>query len=125
MDGDTKHGPDRVEDDDPLAVTASTSRPEKEWAIDAESKWYRRYWFASAPVTLAAVALAPLRLVVRTCDACATAKFDAQQALDGLAKSSENAEVTSGACDGECAGPSVSVEIDGEPAVCELRTVSS
>ena len=67
-------------------------------------------------------ALAPLRLVVRTCDACATAKFDAQQALDGLAKSSENAEVTSGACDGECAGPSVSVEIDGEPAVCERRT---
>ena len=66
-------------------------------------------------------ALAPLRLVVRTCDACATAKFDAQQALDGLAKSSENAEVTSGACDGECAGPSVSVEIDGEPAVCERR----
>ena len=62
MDGDTKHGPDRVEDDDPLAVTASTSPPEKEWAIDAESKWYRRYWFASAPVTLAAVALAPLRL---------------------------------------------------------------
>ena len=62
-------------------------------------------------------ALAPLRLVVRTCGACATAKFDAQQALDGLAKSSENAEVTSGACDGECAGPSVSVEIDGEPAV--------
>ena len=66
-------------------------------------------------------ALAPLRLVVRTCGACATAKFDAQQALDGLAKSSENAEVTSGACDGECAGPSVSVEIDGEPAVCERR----
>ena len=62
MDGDTKHGPDRLEDDDPLAVTASTSPPEKEWAIDAESKWYRRYWFASAPVTLAAVALAPLRL---------------------------------------------------------------
>ena len=30
-------------------------------------------------------------------------KFDAQQALDGLAKSSENAEVTSGACDGESA----------------------
>ena len=66
-------------------------------------------------------ALAPLRLVVRTCGACATAKFDAQQALDGLAKSSENAEVTSGTCDGECAGPSVSVEIDGEPAVCERR----
>ena len=66
-------------------------------------------------------ALAPLRLVVRTCGACATAKFDAQQALDGLAKSSENAEVTSGACDGECAGPSVSVEIDGEPAVWKRR----
>ena len=66
-------------------------------------------------------ALAPLRLVVRTCGACATAKFDAQQALDGLAKSSENAEVTSGACDGECAGPSVSVEIDGEPAVWKPR----
>ena len=66
-------------------------------------------------------ALAPLRLVVRTCGSCATGKFDAQQALDGLAKSSENAEVTSGACDGECAGPSVSVEIDGEPAVCERR----
>ena len=66
-------------------------------------------------------ALAPLRLVVRTCGACATAKFDAQQALDGLAKSSENAEVTSGACDGECAGPSVSVEIDGEPAVSLRR----
>ena len=66
-------------------------------------------------------ALAPLRLVVRTCGACATGKFDAQQALDGLAKSSENAEVTSGVCDGECAGPSVSVEIDGEPAVCERR----
>ena len=69
-------------------------------------------------------ALAPLRLVVRTCGACATAKFDAQQALDGLAKSSENAEVTSGTCDGECAGPSVRVELDGEPAVwerCPLR----
>ena len=70
-------------------------------------------------------ALAPLRLVVRTCDACATAKFDAQQALDGLAKSSENAEVTSGACDGECAGPSVSVEIDGEAAVRERRPRAS
>ena len=70
-------------------------------------------------------ALAPLRLVVRTCGACATAKFDAQQALDGLAKSSENAEVTSGACDGECAGPSVSVEIDGEAAVRERRPRAS
>ena len=70
-------------------------------------------------------ALAPLRLVVRTCGACATAKFDAQQALDGLAKSSENAEVTSGACDGECAGPSVRVELDGEPAVCERRPHAS
>ena len=66
-------------------------------------------------------ALAPLRLVVRTCGSCATGKFDAQQALDGLAKSSENAEVTSGACDGECAGPSVSVEIDGEAAVSLRR----
>ena len=77
-------------------------------------------WWLCALV-LQSRALAPLRLIVRTCGACGTAKFDAQQALDGLAKSSENAEVTSGACDGECAGPSVSVEIDGEPAVWKPR----
>ena len=92
-------------------------------AIDAMRFTRTSCWLCA--LFLQSRALAPLRLVVRTCGACATAKFDAQQALDGLAKSSENAEVTSGACDGECAGPSVSVEIDGEPAVCERRTVSS
>ena len=86
-------------------------------AIDAMRFTRTSCWLCA--LVLQSRALAPLRLVVRTCGACATAKFDAQQALDGLAKSSENAEVTSGACDGECAGPSVSVEIDGEPAVCE------
>ena len=85
-------------------------------AIDAMRFLRRSNWWLCA-LLIRCRALAPLRLVVRTCNACATAKFDAQQALDGLAKSSENAEVTSGACDGECAGPSVSVEIDGEPAV--------
>ena len=89
-------------------------------AIDAMRFTRTSCWLCA--LFLQSRALAPLRLVVRTCGACATAKFDAQQALDGLAKSSENAEVTSGACDGECAGPSVSVEIDGEPAVCERRT---
>ena len=84
-------------------------------AIDAMRFTRTSCWLCA--LVLQSRALAPLRLVVRTCGACATAKFDAQQALDGLAKSSENAEVTSGACDGECAGPSVSVEIDGEPAV--------
>ena len=84
-------------------------------AIDAMRFTRTSCWLCA--LFLQSRALAPLRLVVRTCGACATAKFDAQQALDGLAKSSENAEVTSGACDGECAGPSVSVEIDGEPAV--------
>ena len=88
-------------------------------AIDAMRFTRTSCWLCA--LVLQSRALAPLRLVVRTCGACATAKFDAQQALDGLAKSSENAEVTSGACDGECAGPSVSVEIDGEPAVCERR----
>ena len=88
-------------------------------AIDAMR--FRSSIYSLCALLIRCRALAPLRLVVRTCGACATGKFDAQQALDGLAKSSENAEVTSGACDGECAGPSVSVEIDGEPAVCERR----
>ena len=88
-------------------------------AIDAMRFTRTSCWLCA--LVIQSRALAPLRLVVRTCGACATAKFDAQQALDGLAKSSENAEVTSGACDGECAGPSVSVEIDGEPAVWKRR----
>ena len=92
-------------------------------AIDAMRFTRTSCWLCA--LVLQSRALAPLRLVVRTCGACATGKFDAQQALDGLAKSSENAEVTSGACDGECAGPSVSVEIDGEPAVCERRPDAS
>ena len=92
-------------------------------AIDAMRFTRTSCWLCA--LVLQSRALAPLRLVVRTCGACATGKFDAQQALDGLAKSSENAEVTSGACDGECAGPSVSVEIDGEPAVRERRPRAS
>ena len=79
-------------------------------------RFARTGWWL-CPLLLNCSALAPLRLVVRTCGTCATTNFDAHRALDGLAKSSANAEVTQGACDGACAGPSVSVEIDGEPAV--------
>ena len=101
------------------ALVAKLHKRAPLYAIDAMRFTRTSCWLCA--LFLQSRALAPLRLVVRTCGACATAKFDAQQALDGLAKSSENAEVTSGACDGECAGPSVSVEIDGEPAVCERR----